>query len=100
MADDQISVKIVVDARQAKDGFKQVEDQAKEMADKVKTAGASAPRGLRKPLEVSQAADARGDRRGRRRRQQGAEVAGDRRRRARTRPAEKILSNSKGLPPR
>ena len=54
MADDQISVKIVVDASQAKDGFKQVEAQAKEMGDAVRTARARAGEGLKKPLEINQ----------------------------------------------
>jgi hypothetical protein len=55
VADDRIDVKITVDASQAKEGFKQAEDAAKEMGDAVKSAGAKAGEGLRKPLEVSQA---------------------------------------------
>jgi hypothetical protein len=55
LADARIDVKITVDASQAKDGFKQAQDAAKEMGDKVRAAGASAADGLRKPLEINQA---------------------------------------------
>lgn len=96
MADDQISVKIVVDASQAKDGFKQVEDQAKEMGDAVRTAGARAGEGLKKPLEISQQqmraaiAAAGGDVN---KALKSLATLGDESAKA----GEKILSNSKGL---
>jgi hypothetical protein len=55
VADDRIDVRITVDASQAKEGFKEAQDAAKEMGEAVKSAGARAGEGLRKPLEVSQA---------------------------------------------